>query len=253
MVEKTDKKKILVIIPIVNTQFNEGIQKEVEHVLAPDFEAHYANTQQGTCFIESRYAEFLNTKDIISLSQKAEKDGYDGVFVDCFGSPGVSIVRELVSIPVVGGFDGAVLMASLIAQKFSIVTVVPNVVPLIEDEIRTLGITGNVASVRDVQMPVQDLGNKEKLIEHLFEQSKLAVHQDGAAAIVLGCTGMLDVVDAVSQKLTAAKIPAPVVDPSYAAITMLQSLIRCGLSQSRLTYYPPTEKFVTHPSQCQSN
>jgi len=250
MTTSTESKKILVIIPIVTTQVLPDVKNEVGHVLAPDFSAEYVNVKEGTCFIESRYAEFLNTADIIALSQNAEKNGFDGIYVDCFGSPGVSIVRELVDIPVVGGFDGAVLMASAISQKFSIITVVPSVDSMLESQARDLGMTNNLASIRNVDMPVKDLSDKTKLIAHLLEQSKQAIQVDGAEAIVLGCTGMVDVVDAVADGLKAANIPAPVIDPSYAAVTMLQSLIRCGLSQSRLTYYKSEAKFVTDPSQC---
>lgn len=246
----SDPKKILVIIPIVNTQVLGDVQNEVGHVLAPDFQAVYQNVSQGTCVIESRYAEFLNTADIISLSKTAQDDGFDGIYVDCFGSPGVSTVRELVDIPVVGGFDGAVLMAMSIAQKFSIVTVVPSVVPMLEAQARDLGISSSIASIRNVNMPVQDLGDKTKLIAHLLEQSKIAIQQDGAQAIVLGCTGMVDVVDAVAEGLKQANLPAPVIDPSYASVCLLQSLIRCGVSQSRLTYYASSAKLVTDPSQC---
>ncbi len=250
MSSAANNKKLLVIIPIINTQYLGDVQREVEQVLAPDFSADYINVKQGTCFIESRYAEFLNTADIIRLSQEAEKGGYDGIYIDCFGSPGVSIVRELVDIPVLGGFDGAVLMASMIAQKFSIITVMPSVDSMLESEARDLGITGNLASIRNVNMPVKDLTDKKKLIEHLLTQSKQAIEDDGAEAIVLGCTGMVDVVDAVSKGLKDMNIPAPVIDPSFAAICSLQSLIRCGLSQSRLTYYKSQAKFATDPSQC---
>ena len=243
-------KKIIVIIPIVNTSVLDDVKNEVEHVLAPDFSAEYANVSKGTCTIESRYAEFLNTQAVIELSQKAEIEGFDGIYIDCFGSPGVSIVRELVNIPVVGGFDGAVLMASSICQSFSIVTVVQSVVPMLVSQARDLGVAGNLASVRNVEMPVQDLGDKAKLIAHLLEQSKLAIQNDGAQAIVLGCTGMVDVVSAVGEELKKAGLPAPVIDPSYAAVSLLQSLIRCGLSQSRLAYYPSSAKLVTDPKQC---
>ena len=150
----------------------------------------------------------------------------------------------------VGGFDGAVLMAMSIAQKFSIVTVVPSVVPMLEAQARDLGISSSIASIRNVNMPVQDLGDKTKLIAHLLEQSKQAIEQDGAQAIVLGCTGMVDVVDAVAEGLKQANLPAPVIDPSYASVCLLQSLIRCGVSQSRLTYYASDAKLVTDPSQC---
>lgn len=246
----TTQKKIRVIIPIVATQVLPDVKNEVERVLAPDFSADYVNVKQGTCFIESLYAEYLNTGEIIRLAKEAEQEGYDGIFVDCFGSPGVAICRELVDIPVLGGFDGAVLLATSISQKFSIVTVVPSVDSMLESQARDLGITGNLASIRNVDIPVKDLSDKKKLIAHLLEQSKQAIEQDGAQAIVLGCTGMVDVVEAVSQGLKEMNLPAPVIDPSFAAVTTLQSLIRCGLSQSRLTYYKSEAKFVTNPDQC---
>jgi len=250
MASTTDKKKIMVIIPIVATQYMDAVKQEVEQVLAPDFVAEYFNVEKGTCFIESRYAEYLNTADIIRLSQDAEKEGYDGIFVDCFGSPGVSIVRELVDIPVIGGFDGAVLLASAISQKFSIITVMPSVDSMLDSEARDLGVTDNLASIRNVNMPVKDLPDKKKLIANLIEESKQAITVDGAQAIVLGCTGMLEVVEAVTAGLKELKLPAPVIDPTFAAVSTLQSLIRCGLSQSRLTYYKSEAKFVTDPKQC---
>tara|TARA_R110002072_G_scaffold184083_2_gene340441 strand:- start:8127 stop:8888 length:762 start_codon:yes stop_codon:yes gene_type:complete len=244
------KKKILVLIPIVPTQVVPEVKQEVEQVLAPDFSADYVNVSEGTCFIESLYAEYLNTGEIIRLSKEAEKNGYDGIFVDCFGSPGVSVVRELVDIPVVGGFEGAVLMATSISQRFSIITVMPSVDSMLESEARDLGITDNLASIRNVNIPVKDLSDKKKLIAALIDQSKQAITVDGAQSIVLGCTGMLDVVTAVSEGLKAANLPAPVIDPTFAAVCSLQSLIRCGISQSRLTYYKSEAKFVTDPSQC---
>lgn len=250
MASTPTQKKILVIIPIVPTQVVPEVKQEVEQVLAPDFTADYVNVSEGTCFIESRYAEYLNTGEIIRLSKEAEANGYAGIFVDCFGSPGVSIVRELVDIPVVGGFEGAVLMAAAIAQKFSIVTVVPSVDSMLDSQARDLGITDNLASIRNVDIPVKDLSDKKKLTAALIEQSKQAIMVDGAQAIVLGCTGMLDVVTAVAEGLKAANLPAPVIDPTFAAICSLQSLIRCGVSQSRLTYYKSDAKFVTDPTQC---
>ncbi len=250
MTHRTASKKILVLIPIVPTQVVPLVKQEVEQVLAPDFTADYVNVKEGTCFIESRYAEFLNTAEIIRLSKQAQADGYDGIFVDCFGSPGVSVVRELVDIPVVGGFDGAVLTAMSIAQKFSIITVVPSVDAMLESQARDLGITESLVSIRNVNIPVNALSDKKKLIAGLLEQSRKAIHEDGAQAIVLGCTGMLDVVNAVAEGLEKADLPAPVVDPTFASVCLLQSLVRCGLSQSRLSYYRSAAKFVTDPGQC---
>jgi allantoin racemase len=142
-----------------------------------------------------------------------------------------------VDIPVVGGFTPAVLTANAVAQRYSVVTILPEVIPMLEDLERELGITANIVSNLYVDIPVQDLTDKEKLIKRLYKQSLRAIAQ-GAQAIVLGCTGMLGVAEEVQKKLAEKKKPAPVIDPTKAAITMLQSLVRMEISQSRLTYYP---------------
>ena len=234
--------KIQIIVPLANSQFNQEVRAEAQTVAAPDTEIDVVNLDEGPQSIESRYAEFLATGDIINKAQKAQADGFDGIFVDCFGEPGVSVVRELVDIPVVGGFDPAVLTATLICQKFSIITVVNSVNSMLEDLARDLGIINNVASIRDVDIPVLELQDKEKLKQALIDQSQKAIDRDGAQAIVLGCTGMLDVAKEVERILAELGKPAPVIDPTTAAITSLQSLIRCQLSQSRLTYYKPVQK-----------
>jgi len=51
--------KIRVIIPIVGTQFNRALQKEVDAVRAPDCEITYVNLTTGVRSVQSRYAEAL--------------------------------------------------------------------------------------------------------------------------------------------------------------------------------------------------
>ncbi|NET09341.1 MAG: hydrogenase expression protein HupH [Symploca sp. SIO2B6] len=242
--------KIRVIAPIVDPSptldLRSIIEKEIVEVAAPDAEISlvFLDKDKGPASIESRHEEFLSIASIIEKAQEAQGDGIDGIFIDCFAEPGVGVVRELVDIPVVGGFDPAVLMAKLVCQKFSIVTVEERVNPIIEDETRRLGIMDNLVSIRDLDIPVLDL-KPEEIRDALVEHSVQAIKQDGAQAIVLGCTGMLDVAKAVEKKLSTYKekgdeqrsFSVPVIDPTTAAITTLQSLIRMQLSQSRLAYY----------------
>jgi allantoin racemase len=238
---KEGKYRIKVIIPIATDKYNEDTKKEVESVLAPDFEASYENLKEGTEYIESRFAEYVNTKDIIRIAEEAQKEHFDGIFVDCVGEPGVPVVRELVDIPVIGGFNTAVLTALSIAQNFSMIEPVPSVVPMVEDLARELGVTESMVSIRTVDIPVEDLQDKEKLFQKLFQESQAAILKDGAQSIVLGCTGMLDVAKDLEKELRILGMPAPVIDPTTAAVGSLQSLIRNGLSQSRLTYYKYSE------------
>lgn len=238
--------KIKIIMPIDSDVFNEKTLEDAKQVAAPDTELSIENLDKGkgAKSIEYRYNEHESADGIVNKSIKAAADGFDGIFISCFGNPSVGVVRELLDIPVVGGFDPAVVTATAICQKFSIITVMPSVIPLIEDLVREIGGLNNLASIKDVGIPVLDLENEKKLKEKLVETSLQAIDEDGAQAIVLGCTGMLDVATEVEKRLAEEEgKPAPVVEPTKASITFLQSLIRSGLSQSRLTYYkyPPAE------------
>ncbi|MCJ8319139.1 MAG: aspartate/glutamate racemase family protein [Colwellia sp.] len=244
-------KKFLVIIPIGKQsaeKFLPKIKQEVETSLFSDFSVDYQPLyRRDTDSIQSRFDEFWDTNDIIKISLQAEKDGYAGIFVDCFGEPGVSVVRELVNIPVLGGFMASISSAILVANKFSIVTVVPSVIPMFNAMIQEMNIAPKVVSIRDVGIPVLDLLDEEKLKKAALVQSLLAI-EEGAEAIILGCTGMLGISTWLAEQLKAKKDSyIPVISPTAAAITALQSLIISDLSQSRLTYFSPSDFDGTYP------
>ena len=69
-----------------------------------------------------------------------------------------------------------------------------------------------------------------------------AVDEDGAEAIVLGCTGMMGLAQDLAEAMAARGRPVPVVDPTASAIGYLELLIRNGISHSPLTYPTPPEK-----------
>lgn len=234
--------KIKIIVPLATDEYNAGVKEEVDTVKAPDCSVSIENLKQGPQSIESRYDEFLAGPDIIKIACKAQDQGFDGIFIDCFGEPLVPVVRELVDIPVIGGFGGAIMAANIICQKFSIINVLDRVVAMNRTLVRDYGMEENIASMPVIGMPVDALKDKKKLTKRLVTVSLEAVETHGAQAIVLGCTGMLDVAKGVARILKEKGKPAPVIDPTTAAVTLLQSLIRNGLSQSRLTYFKPEEQ-----------
>jgi len=89
---------------------------------------------------------------------------------------------------------------------------------------------------------VLELQDRNIVQERLLTRMIKAVEQDGAEAIVLGCTGMLGMAQYLSEQMTARGTPVPVVDPTAAAIGYLELLIRSRLSQSQLTYQSPPIK-----------
>jgi allantoin racemase len=234
--------KLRIVVPIISDVFNQEVIKEAGQFKAPDTEIDVVNIERGTASIESRYDEMLASPDIVAKVVQAEKDGCQGVFVDCFGDPGVHAAREMVRIPVVGAFQPAALTASMIAGRWSVVTVLKSVVPMLGDLSRALGIADNLLSIRDIDTPVLELQEKGVLEKKLLAQIELAA-EEGAEAVVLGCTGMLGLAQGLQKTMAERGKPVPVVDPTAAAIGYLELLVRTGLTHSLLAYpYPPAKE-----------
>jgi allantoin racemase len=234
--------KIKLIIPVISNLFTSKPQIEVNQIKAPDTEIQVVNLERGPASIESHYDDMLAAYDIVEKTVQAEKDGFNGVFISCFADPGVEAAREMVNIPVVGGFQPAALTASLISGKWSVITVLSTVFSTINGLARKLGIDKNLASIRSVDIPVLDLDNEQLMRTRLLEQAEKAVREDMAEAVVLGCTGMLGVSQELSKDLADKGIPIPVIDPTPAAIGYLEMLHRSRISHSKLSYAKPPKK-----------
>ena len=234
--------RIRIVLPIITTAFNQEVMKEGSQFVAGDVALEVVNIQKGPASIESGFDEMLAAPGIVENVVRAEKEGCDGVFIDCFGDPGVVAAREMVGIPVVGAFQPAALTACALAGRWSVVTVLKNVVPMLRDLARRLGVESNIASVRDIDTPVLELQDKGAFQKRLLLQAEKAVSEDGAEAVVLGCTGMIGVAKGLEQALARSGKPVPVVDPTASALGYLQLLIRGGLTHSKLCYRTPPAK-----------
>ena len=241
--------KIMVIIPVVTTAYNAGIKAEIAPVIAPDFQVDYVNLDKGTDFIESRYDEYRDLDAIVQLALQAQSQGYDAIFITCFGEPGVSIVRELVDVPVVGGFLASAATANLLSARYSVITVLDSVLAMIRGLARDLGVEENLVSNQQIGVPVPDLVNHDLVEKALVVQSTRAVDTFGARAIVLGCTGMVGVKEYVQNIINQGKaMPdlVPIVSPNQQSIAYLQNMVRTGMTHSRLTYFKQQPKQPAH-------
>lgn len=238
--------KILIIAPINNSQFNEAVLRECQSAAGPGTTLAITNLDHGSVAIESRYDQALNSPYVIEKAQQGQDQGFEGIFVSDFDYCGVEAAREVIDIPVIGGFRPAVFAAMALADKFSIVTVLPNVVPYQLEHARQFGILPALASIRQIGIPVTKLSDREKVIKATYEQSLCAIREERAEAIVLGCTGMAGVAVPVRELLLAKGYNVPVVAPNTAAVPYLELFIRNRLTQSRLTYYQPGDY---HPEE----
>ena len=139
--------KILNLLPVTGDVLTPEMFKYMCKYLEPDTEVQTYQITSGPPSIECEYDEALAAADVLRLAKKGEEDGFQAIFINCFGDPAVKAAREYVNIPVFGGFEPATHFALGLADNISIVTVMPHVVSLME---------GNVSKATSkVRLPMQ--------------------------------------------------------------------------------------------------
>lgn len=200
----------------------------------------------GPASIESAYEELLSVPATLEGVMQAEKDGFDAVILGCFGDPGLEAARELVSIPVIGPGEASLLLAASLGHRFSVVTILDNVVAGQELQAYKAGVKDKLASVVATEIPVLDLmKDPAKSRARVIEVGRQAITQHRADTLMLGCMTMsfLDVADEVS-----AELGVPVINAGKAALKAAESLVSLGMAHSKRAF-PTPPKFASNTSQ----
>ena len=167
---------------------------------------------------------------------------YDAVIQAGYGEHGREGLQELLDVPVVDITEAAASTAMYLGHRYSVVTTLDRAVPLIEDRLLLAGLDRRCASVRSSGMAVLELeSDPERAVDAIVAEAEAAVRDDHAEVICLGCGGMAELEAKVRERTGV-----PVVDGVAAAVTVAESLVRLGLSTSKVrTYAPARPKKMT--------
>ena len=231
--------KIKVIIPNASIEFKNSQIGERKKCASPDTEVEVVCLKHGPLSIESSYDEALAAPHIVEEVKRAESEGFDAVSIDCAMDTVVRGSREAAGIPVTSAGEASYLLAMGLCSKFSIVTVLKSTAQTISENIKKYGFESRVASVRHADIPVLDLKNERKAFAAIMREAKGAIEEDGAEAIVLGCTGMSSLARKLQDRLNV-----PVVDPAAASLRLAELYVKEGLIKSRIAYGTPSMKEI---------
>ena len=203
----------------------------------PGTEVEVRAVDRGPASIESMYEEYLSIPAMAELLVRTEADGFDAAIVGCFGDPGLDGLREISDMLVVGPASASIALATTLGHRFSFVTVTASIVPALRRLAWEAGAADALASVRYIETSVLDV-NKDHgaALGRMLEQGRLAVEQDAADALVLGCMsmGFLDVAEQMTEELGV-----PVINPSRAGLHTAEMTVAQGLTHSRTAYMRP--------------
>lgn len=230
--------KIKVINPNTTWEMTQGIEHAAKSVARPDTEILAVSPEMGPASIESFYDEYLCIPGVLQEVLKGEQEGVDAFIIACYGDPGLQAAREVTTAPVIGIAEASFYMASMLAARFSVVTVLPRIKTMLEELVVGYGMQHRVVNIRTTPLCVLDFErDPEAGLEILRQEGKKAVEEDYAEAILLGCAGMADFAQKLEQELGV-----PVIDGVVAAVKFAEAIVDLGKTTSKLKTYKFPEK-----------
>lgn len=216
----------------------------LQQYAAPGTEVGIDDVPEGPASIESMYEEYLSIPATVRRAVELEEAGWDALILGCYGDPGLDAFRELLSIPIIGPGEATAFMAASLGHRFSIITITDSVIAMTERQIRNTGVGEKLASVRAVNIPVLELHHdRERTIEATIEAGRMAITQDRADTLILGCMsmGFLEVAEAAAPELGV-----PVLNPGKTALKFAEATVGAGLTHSRRAYMSPPKLALGH-------
>ena len=230
--------RIKIINPNTTWSMTWEIEKAAKRYARPETEIVAVSPDKGPVSIEGLYDEALCQPGVLEEVKKGIREEFDGYVIACFGDPALHAAREISNAPVVGIAEAAMLMACMLGHRFSIITVLTRIKPLMEEVVTRYGLRDRCASIRATDLSVleleEDIGRTKEV---LLKEGRKAIEEDGAEVLLLGCAGMAGLDEDLERELGV-----PIIDGTVAAVKFLESLHDYGKKTSKILAYKQPEK-----------
>lgn len=228
-----DRLRLLVINPNATAAMTEQAAESARRVAHETTEIVSRTGLDAPLSIEGFADEARAVPSMLAQIEAAEAEGAQATVIACFDDPGLDAAREVAAGPVIGICQAGVQAAMVLAKRFSIITTLPRSVPAIEDLVDRYGANRHCRKVRSIDLPVlaleSDRGNAYAMLRAEIGRAR---DEDGAEAVVLGCAGMSDLADRLSEETGVT-----VIDGVVVAVKLAEALVGAGLRTSKINAY----------------
>ena len=220
---------IHVINPNTTASMTRKIGEAASRIAASGTRISATNPASGPASIEGHFDEAISAVGVAEEIRNGKRQGADAYIIACFGDPGLLAARELTRAPVIGIAEAAFHMATLISTRFSIVTTLGRTGIIAEHLLQNYGFVQHCRRVRAAEIPVLDLEDDgNAALARLIDECRRARDEDNIGAIVLGCGGMADLTEQISDA-----VGLPVIEGVTAAVKLAEALVGLGLGTSK--------------------
>lgn len=256
-------------IGIVNVNTSESMTTTIvdaaRAVAAPDTTIVGLTPQRGPVSVETHVEAYLSAVGVIeavhrytleSASQGAQTDSpattslpadaqlpdtaslpVDAWIIAGYGDQGKEALQELVDVPVIDITEAAAVAAMSVGDAYAVVTTLDRTVPMIRARLSQAGLIDRCVSITGTGLGVLELEEDlQRTRQAIIDAATAALRrtEHPAESICLGCGGMAGQGPELSKELGV-----PVVDGVAAAVGQAESLVRQGLTTSRIGTFAP--------------
>jgi Asp/Glu/hydantoin racemase len=220
--------RLLVINPNTMPEMTALVVRAIRPHLPADAALVPVTGRFGAQYIASRSAGVIAAH--AALEAFAEHGaGCDGVYLACFGDPGLLALKELARVPVIGMAEASARLAARRAERFAIVTGGERWGPILREFLGSLGLGERLAAVETVAPTGADIArDPDGAIALLAEACNRTATRDGAGAVILGGAGLAGLAARVQPH-----VAVPVICSAEAGAKMLLETLRAPPAKPR--------------------
>jgi len=152
--------------------------------------------------------------------------------IACFDDTGLDAARELTRSPVLGIGEAAMQAASLVGNRFTVLTSLERSIPILSRNLRHYGYGERCAGVYASNVSVLALEADPASYDQVLERAWVALEQSRGETLVLGCAGMSGWVARLQKD-----VGVPVIDGVRIAVVVADALASLGLQTSKSLGY----------------
>lgn len=173
----------------------------------------------------------------VEKAVEAERHGFDAIIINSVTNCGLEGAKAAVDIPVIGAGEVMLHAAYLVADKFGVVVYEDFKIPELLRRWSLTGVTGRIASIRSVNIPVREfVQRRDELEAKLSELAEREVNEDGAQAVVITPTAAGYVLGQGWKDTLEKKLGVPIIDSGEVVIPVAEMMVKLGLRQSKKAF-----------------
>lgn len=226
--------------------YQESLERHVQKVARPGTKVEVHGVEFTHPLVEqSNYVKYLNQAQIINNAIRADREGYDVFCLGCTLDPGFLEIREVVNIPVAFLSESCFHLASILANKFSLLSYNKSILLALEQKIRQYGLEKQFIPCSPFSLTMPDLlsgfDNPEPIVDAVKQAGREAIER-GAGILLSSC----NILNMVLVNCGLREIDGVfILDTAGALVKVGEFMVdlkQAGISRSKSGLYSPLSK-----------